>query len=134
MAQKSQLKIIENRYKVAKNGQLGLIVEAILDDNISNRPGLSSVQKKLRILGGYPKNEIFLVLLSAANDKGQEGISVDHLISCNNYTTRKQLENYLYEIVKKGLFSYDKSTGRYKITKKGLYYLRSYAVTGMDLF
>jgi predicted transcriptional regulator len=61
-------------------------------------------------------------------------VGVDYLLSCKNCTTRKQLEKYLDEIVKIGLFSYDETTRRYKITKRGLYYLRSYAVTGMDIF
>ena len=98
------------------------------------RPSLSSVLEKFRISDGHAKSDILFVLLSVANDKGQEGVSVDHLLSYNNYTTRKQLEKYLDKIVKIGLFSYDESTRRYKITKRGLYYLRSYAVTGMDIF
>lgn len=135
MAQKSQININENRYKVAKSGPLGSIVEAIVTDNISNRSGHSAVQEQFRMSGRIAKNDIFFILLSAGNDKGQEGVSVDHLLSCNNnYTTRKQLEKYLDEIVKTGLFSYDESIRRYKITKRGSYYLRSYAVTGMDLF
>ena len=98
------------------------------------RPSLSSVLEKFRISDGHAKSDILFVLISVANDKGQEEVSVDHLLSYNNYTTRKQLEKYLDKIVKIGLFSYDESTRRYKITKRGLYYLRSYAVTGMDIF
>src|SRR5687767_13730214 len=100
MAQKSQINIMENQYNVVKNGLLGSIVEAIVTDNIGNRPGLSSALEKFRTLGGHAKNDIFFMLLSTANDKGQEGMSVDHLLSCNNYTTGKQLVKYLDEIVK----------------------------------
>ena len=135
MAQKSQININENRHKVAKSGSLGSIVEVIVTDNINYRSGHSAVLDQIGILGsGVTKNDIFFILLSAANDKGQEGVSVDHLLSCNNYTTRKQLEKYLDEIVRTGLFTYDESNRRYRITKRGSYYLRSYAVTGMDLF
>ena len=78
-------------------------------------------------------NEIFFILLSAANDNGQEGVSIDRLLSCNNYTARKQLEKYLDEIVNMGLYSYDELTRRYKITKRDLYFLRLYAVMGMNI-
>ena len=44
---------------------------------------------------GEVENDIFFNLLSAANDKGQEGVSIDRLLSCDNYTARKQLEKYL---------------------------------------
>jgi predicted transcriptional regulator len=77
-------------------------------------------------------NDIFFILLSAANDNGQKGVSIDHL-SSNRYSTRKQLEKHLDEIVNMGLYSYDESTRRYKITERGLYFLRLYVVAGANI-
>jgi predicted transcriptional regulator len=78
-------------------------------------------------------NENFFILLSAANDNSQEGVSIDHLLSSNSYSTRKQLEKHLDEIVNMGLYSYDESTRRYKITERGLYFLRLYIVAGTNI-
>jgi hypothetical protein len=40
--------------------------------------------EKFRIADGHAKSDILFVLLSVANDKGQEGVSVDHLLSYTN--------------------------------------------------
>jgi len=80
------------------------------------------------------EDDIFFNMLSAANNSGEEGISVDHLLSHNYSTTRRQLEKYIDEIVNTGLYSYDELTKRYKITKRGLYFLKLYAVRGMEFF
>jgi predicted transcriptional regulator len=79
-------------------------------------------------------NNIFFILLSAANDNGQKGVSIDYLLSSISYSTRKQLEKDLGEIVNMGLYLYDESTRRYKITERGLYFLRLYAVAGANIF
>lgn len=84
----------------------------------------------------HPENDIFLTLLSAANNNGQEGININQLsiLLSDNYTSKEKLEMHFNKIMDMDLLSYNESTGRYKITKRGLYYLRFYAVTGMNIF
>jgi hypothetical protein len=84
----------------------------------------------------HPENDTFLTMLSAANDSSQEGISINQLLilESDNCTSKEKLEMHLNKIMDMDILSYDESTKRYKITKRGLYYLRFYAVTGMDIF
>jgi hypothetical protein len=84
----------------------------------------------------HPENDIFFILLSEANKSGQEGISMNELsiLINDSHISNETLENYLNKIIGIEIFTYDESTGRYKITKRGLYYLRFYAVTGIDIF
>lgn len=84
----------------------------------------------------HPEDNTFLTILSAANDGGQEGISITQLsiLVSNNHTSEEKLEMHLNKIMDMDILSYDESTERYKITKRGLYYLRFYAVTGIDIF
>jgi len=84
----------------------------------------------------HPENDIFLTLLSAANNNGQEGININQLsiLLSDNYTSKEKLEMHFNKIMDMDLLSYNESTGRYKITKRGLYYLRFYAATGMNIF
>jgi len=84
----------------------------------------------------HPENDIFLTLLSAANNNGQEGININQLsiLLSDDYTSKEKLEMHFNKIMDMDLLSYNESTGRYKITKRGLYYLRFYAVTGMNIF
>ncbi len=84
----------------------------------------------------HPENDIFLTLLSAANNNGQEGININQLsiLLSDNYTSKEKLEMHFNKIMDMDLLSYNESTGRYTITKRGLYYLRFYAVTGMNIF
>ena len=82
----------------------------------------------------HTKNDILFILLSVANDNSTEGVTISRLQLCNKYTTRQQLVRYVDELVNKGLYSFDELTRRYKITRRGLYYLRSYAVTRMNIF
>src|SRR5919106_228503 len=79
-----------------------------------------------------PKTTLFLTILSAANDCGQEGISITQLsiLVSNNHTSEEKLEMHLNKIMDMDILSYDEST---EITKRGLYYLRFYAVTGIDI-
>ena len=82
-----------------------------------------------------PENDTFLTILSAANDSSQEGISINQLLilESDNYASKEKLEMHLNKIMDMDILSYDESTKRYKITKRGLYYLRFYAVTGIDI-
>lgn len=80
-----------------------------------------------------PENDTFLSILSAANDSSQEGISIILILVSDNYTSKEKIEMHLNKIMNVDILSYDESTKRYKITKKGLYYLRFYAVTGIDI-
>lgn len=84
----------------------------------------------------HPENDIFLTLLSAANNNGQEGININQLsiLLSDNYTSKEKLEMHFNKIMDMDLLSYNESTGRYTITKRGLYYLRFCAVTGMNIF
>jgi hypothetical protein len=84
----------------------------------------------------HPENDTFLTMLSAANDSSQEGISISQLsiLLSDNYTSKEKLEKHLNKIMSMDLLTYNESTKKYKITKRGLYYLRFYAVTGMDIF
>ena len=84
----------------------------------------------------HPENDIFLTLLSAANNNGQEGININQLsiLLSDDYTSKEKLEMHFNKIMDMDLLSYNESTGRYKITKRGLHYLRFYAVTGMNIF
>jgi len=84
----------------------------------------------------HPENDIFLTLLSAANYNDQEGININQLsiLLSDNYTSKEKLEMHFNKIMDMDLLSYNESTGRYKITKRGLYYLRFYAATGMNIF
>lgn len=84
----------------------------------------------------HPENDILFTLLSEANKSGQEGISINQLsiLVSDSHISEETLELHLNKIMGMDLFRHDESTKRYKITKRGLYYLRFYAVAGIDIF
>lgn len=83
-----------------------------------------------------PEKDSILTNFSSANDSSREGISINQLsiLASDNYTSTEKLEMHLNKIIEMGMLSYEESTKRYKITKRGLYNLKFYAVTGIDIF
>ena len=137
MSQKNQINITENQYKVVESGiQLSKRVEAILATyyNNGNRSSYSQLWKQFKFLDRHVRSDAFFILLSAAYDKAQGGASIDYLLSRNDCTKAIQMDKYLDRVVKLGLLRYDKSIKKYNITKRGLFYLRLYALTAMDIF